>query len=1454
MERLNGRWFNNHPRPISLKPNAHLPLAQSISQELASPLGFGGYRIQETPSQKKAWFFLPGHQPNQATDQVWLEYHHQTLETPQNEAGGSKQPKKKHAGVHYTANQRVPLHWDAARGQWSLPEPQSIPLKADIAYRFIKAQQDPNSGQRYETPLLDLSYEPDAHGTHQPGGYNVIPKTSHDPTSLGPILLNFPDALVNEHQLSQYLSQKEHGDLHHHKRTPFNVFGGDETARPFINRVCRQMGFVGVEDRPVIGGDALSAHGYWTNNLFQLNPRIRNHEGFEQVAMDMLANGGKWFFDGAFLNEGLNGVHYLSNLYWKESSPFMKWFDYGDLNQFPHEPIRLGVLPVKPDPITGDDVIDNHAWDLRFIPPTNLRNPEAPWHVELYDPRLEDEHGRPRAKTTVGFLTNSQMSVQRYRFPVRPEEMAEKQAQLETAAQIHNPVERANTEKLLKRSWKHFTLDMSAEDFSSRKWDGQRDVARLNIENPEVVQYFKGAMTYWGDKLSRLYTHRIGSALAQTGQVPDTLSAALQHPQALIKAVDAITKPDLDSPGLIAPLNRGEDNPLTSEKLMVALKQHQHTRDHAFKLHMTPGRLLAQDVAQTYPLETLPAPPLFQAVLSTPDLKAALKHGTRSWWQEALSVITTPVAWLTDALLNTHSEQWFRRPSFEKQLADKLDGTFKRTLPKPLQDKLADPLLNHLAYEPVARSLYLSLLTGQYVSPTTELDSQQATKAYSQSIPSHLMMAPPRLAAQGLAQLMTQRLNNLDLKPMVQYLAQAVKDITIPAAVVAKQLCTERRFGAHLRVDAAKELGDMDHVRNIPDNTDPAHATQLMTKGFRKELEKATAIMNEVGAGLRSALPTAVIKPELTDFGDFLSPIYSPDGKPAHWTVADNLAHKTLLGQMMRNGPVNGIPNMRWFFQAGMGFHISATRPDDAGGPQLSPAQYLAQRIKPMMTVFPMDQTMMFQNMTTSHDYPTMTFNLFKHNRLFRYDHISWFKLVPEFENNQAKGDANNHLLVAMRELEHKPQLGFLTHGLPKDVYGRLLNILANPQNHAHFSENLRPYFYNGFTQVSASPYPVGIKAQFADEAARVVTPEVLGLSPAQHRQLFTALKAVLVEPSEVKCIRGTLSNHVHELAQTPAQDGVIAEAAQAMKVTGPQAKALLEGVAQVFDKTFWDFEHQAFSDQDRRWLGYQQLDYIIDWTVDRLPTDHPTLAPLKQPQVKQGLKQTLFNHTINDALEQFKRVAAMQVALPGDPTFYLPDLLGQAGGENIKNMFLGNRELIRTDWLKTNPRINRYFNELAPIIRQRYDTHVLNNGSLLLPLDPMRDDDSPEANKTLNETGVVPLIRDNGRDQALCLINMGKSQDHWTSWQDGMTSTSYPTLKQTQQDVHNYTLSLKALGIPPGTRYRSVDAERTPDQEWFVVNPQGTLVRLVNGQPSTEGMSIHTTRTLMRIPKPPTA
>ena len=210
-------------------------------------------------------------------------------------------------------------------------------------------------------------------------------------------------------------------------------------------------------------------------------------------------------------------------------------------------------------------------------------------------------------------------------------------------------------------------------------------------------------------------------------------------------------------------------------------------------------------------------------------------------------------------------------------------------------------------------------------------------------------------------------------------------------------------------------------------------------------------------------------------------------------------------------------------------------------------------------------------------------------------------------------------------------------------------------------------------------------------------------------------------------------------------------------------------------------------------------------------------------------LKQQLLDQAMAPALEKQERLVALQHVLPGTPVTYYADLYGQTGGELDNNRFQQSRTPFHTDWLneKQQPektQARQFHQAILPYIQLRNRFPALKNGLMLKTLP-----DSLEDRQKLDESGIVPVLRDNGTQQVLALVNTGRPSatgnpnnpiDYWnlTRSPEGVSPPAYPLIKAQQPVAYNVVTDLSSAQIPVGTKYRTVPLKNQQPIQAYVV------------------------------------
>jgi hypothetical protein len=1407
---------------------------------------------------------------------------------------GAREPVAEVLTPHASKPEQLPLTWNGDVWESS----KTVPL--GTAYRFRLSP---------ESEALPLELQETTQSANV-GSFNKVAANASQAPERSTVISNiYADSLVDNEQFQKL--KAEHGGLP--VRNHFDRFGrpeGNERGLEELLPHSHQAGYSAFLLNPFIGGDKISSHGYWTIDPYRLNNSFTDNAAFRDVLNKMLKNGMKLYADGAFVNQGLDGVQMMSNMAHGFRSPYWNWFKYGadhqaaGLNQarlnegknadpwdYPshaHENRKytFGVLPTTPPDQNGHRRINYDRFAFRILnnPDRAGYAPAKPTFVELYDPLLEDESGRKKrvpSADRAALIRDSEASVQPYRFPVSADEVRQKNKRLHQLDKKHSPQLSQAGEKELLMEWRHFRLSKPTQDDSSVKWDGHVNVALMNTRNPEVVAYLEGAVGYWSRMVMNTYTDTVARALHQAvdGKNGDTLSAPdfqhaleaiTQHPKdegkniqkehgkKIEKVLPPITLPTVENVGL--------------SEISSTLRQL-----HPDVLPQSEGAAFSSRLLREIPLNVLPLPTLFKATLSYPRLSERLKQQELTGWQNAVHGVFSPFVGIHAfgvGAAATAIRDWLAPPSFEKKLGEKLQQSING-LREPGQQKMRYGRMQSLMADKLGESLFLHLLTGLEMEGLfrNRYSAQAIQKAFYAHVPAALIAADPVTGADKLERLLKQRLKKLDVNKVRHPLADALKALDPRMVALADVVLRKREYGLNWRIDAAKDVADMDRVRNAP--------TSERAATFREEMVFAKRFWDRLGGAMRAPFPKSSLIAELTDF-DVLS---------------DKPTEKQVMHELLSGNTFSGAPSMGHLYSQLMQLVNYAQRPDEYGGNQLKPSEFVHAAMQPMSQSVPFTALRQAQNMVSSHDYSTASHALLINPDLFTMDLLKWWGLKDDFN-------------VASWELAEKACFEGLKTEIPtlEDVSKNLRNFLDAPdssirqriralgknaqgENRALYQELSAFYNENAKKEDEDSRWvstPHMLKAPFVDVVFKMLTPEerdgigLSALTPEAEEKLKQALKARISEPSEAKAMRGVLMNNLLTLdTSKPAST-----ADKPQKTFWDETKAqyaLTDGQLQALQTHFKNSMWQALDRTIAQWgrhFGYQPLDIALQHTfanVDSAWTqgipvfqDHP-----QQAQAFQKSVQTALSREANrPVLKKLLRLFAVQNALPGNPSVYLPDWLAQGGGEWTQNIFAQNRALIRTDKLSNHssgnpakpaknqadgskntpphqaddPEFQDFLKRAGQIFRTRSQgptfevqgkdgqrkpvrmgPEALNDGMLLdIPAD--------------DENGVLPIVRDNGQEQVITLVYTGQPQALKDWHRKEGSGQKYAEIGNNLGGLKAYRTRLQSPSLVTGRIYRDMMTG-----EHFKLNADGALVNQTH--PEKEGLDIDDCRVLVREP-----
>ncbi len=187
---------------------------------------------------------------------------------------------------------------------------------------------------------------------------------------------------------------------------------------------------------PFATGDRTSRHFYWLESGFQLSNAIDNMQTYTRLQQKIFSKGKNLVSDAAISSEGLTGIHFQSILhYGLADNVFADWFKAGSLKDMS---AKLGVFGKK------TVFIRHKLVNAPFIPTQDEHgkihlkpckyNPKMPTYVQVYniknvtDEQMKDGspliegYGKPATGDNVLFDGTHNDTVVSYAFPIDPDE------------------------------------------------------------------------------------------------------------------------------------------------------------------------------------------------------------------------------------------------------------------------------------------------------------------------------------------------------------------------------------------------------------------------------------------------------------------------------------------------------------------------------------------------------------------------------------------------------------------------------------------------------------------------------------------------------------------------------------------------------------------------------------------------------------------------------------------------------------------------------------------------------------------------------------------------------------------------------------------------------------------------------------------------------------------------
>lgn len=208
--------------------------------------------------------------------------------------------------------------------------------------------------------------------------YNIVLKNRATINKNGPMQLIMPDG-YNPQKISDAIKAKTI------TRTHANKLGGE--LQGIVDKLdeIEAEGIVRIVGTPYTK-DSISSHKYWTENAYRVAPDFGKEKAFEKLQVELFKHGINWISDAALVNEGLGGVHVSELLRHGDDSYAQNMFNvtgpiaFGvEPNQSEHIRLKFINAPFKVSE-NGHYTAKNDNYDSK-----------KPTYIQFYDDRLASE-------------------------------------------------------------------------------------------------------------------------------------------------------------------------------------------------------------------------------------------------------------------------------------------------------------------------------------------------------------------------------------------------------------------------------------------------------------------------------------------------------------------------------------------------------------------------------------------------------------------------------------------------------------------------------------------------------------------------------------------------------------------------------------------------------------------------------------------------------------------------------------------------------------------------------------------------------------------------------------------------------------------------------------------------------------------------------------------------------
>lgn len=646
--------------------------------------------------------------------------------------------------------------------------------------------------------------------------------------------------------------------------------------------------FTRIITTPLFTDDSLTAHAYWNKNCFQMANSLGNINNYTSIQKKLFAKGMNLVSDGAYVNEGLEGIHFKHVLKWGEKSPFFNWFNITNIDL---APLSMGIFGKNSEHTTHRLV--NSPYKFEQMPDGQIKvssqkyDKKAPTYIQIYDNRLVDTENLSDNQLIKAYdklnenhldINNHNDTVVPYSFRINPE-IYKQNIELineynKNAKKENMPVVDLKSEQgtRMVSHFEYFGLDGKHEG-GFETWDANVDIARLayisshaettmlkNIPNPEkreelkkllerkhieVQDYAISSGKYWTEKTNRILNLNVA-----------------QH----LKNIDGKNATEIFK--LIKEQSNGKIFPKDLDVTEQIVKNVLNGRYELKELTRESYRdIILQGLMET-PLDSIEVGDDIASVLSSPYMTK------RATSEDDIGLSRFEMYLDNDVHVYPEYKHAYEKTNkmYSKEMSKfALDilTAIEEKLPKDKQlhdqygnaTKYGKYILPHLTSEIARFAVIKSVLPKVQYSfdkETGELSyDYKALKDTSLLSMGIIADSPEDEALSVISKLKSgiRKINKTDRENLTEALYKSIKGTNTESFQLAEMIVKRSGAGLDWRIDATKDIADIESVRR-------------QKTGFMETWDSVIKFWSKFTDGVKEFHPAAYIAAEVTDEGD----------------------------------------------------------------------------------------------------------------------------------------------------------------------------------------------------------------------------------------------------------------------------------------------------------------------------------------------------------------------------------------------------------------------------------------------------------------------------------------------------------------------------------------------------------------------------------------------------------